>query len=146
MTRPIHSHKAMDVPVQDTYLSGGAGGTPATAKEKRKKKLKKKGKKETPETNEDGDGEDDGDDGDEGGAAKGNKSEAKKKTKKTNPDEQVLAKGVRALDIKIGDGEEVMEGRRIRMAYVGRLDTPHGTVFDKSAKGDWFAFKLGRKC
>ena len=143
----------MEIPIQDAYLNGGVGGNRPSAKEKRRKK-ERKAKRVAKSANAE-DAEDDGEDGEDGegntgrgggSAQAADTTEAKqKKGKKVNPDEQVLAKGVRALDIKVGDGEEVVEGRRVRVAYVGRLETPHGAVFDRSAKGDWFPFRLGRK-
>lgn len=128
--------KAAGVAIQDTYLSGGTGGVKGDKKQKRKKKKKAKKAAESDEEEEEEE--------DEVGAAL-QEQPTKKGSAKVNSKEQVLAKGVRALDVRIGDGPEVIEGRRVRVAYVGRLESMHGAVFDRSAKGDWFAFKLGRK-
>ena len=56
---------------------------------------------------------------------------------------QELKKGLRYLDVVVGDGREARRGKMVTVHYVGRL-AADGTVFDSSRKNNRsFVFRLG---
>ena len=81
----------------------------------------------------------------------------KKKTAKKKVDHQkkkeerrqmarvkTLALGVEIEDLAVGSGVPVVDRKRVRVNYVGRLETPTGKVFDRSQASHPFSFKLGK--
>ena len=59
----------------------------------------------------------------------------------TAPIEQVLEKGVRIVDLKLGRGPELEDRKKCFMRYEGRLTDNRGKVFDRCNN---FSFRLGR--
>ena len=54
--------------------------------------------------------------------------------------ESVLRKGVRILELSAGSGPVVEDRKRVKVKYIGRLDSPTGAVFDQGT----LAFRLGK--
>ncbi|CAO3610218.1 unnamed protein product [Cunninghamella blakesleeana] len=65
------------------------------------------------------------------------KKPAKQEQKKVNK----LPNGLIVEDVKVGDGQNVRNGARIGMRYIGKLT--NGKVFDKNTSGKPFSFRLG---
>jgi len=74
------------------------------------------------------------------GGAVADAKPAKMASAKTAARESVLRKGVRILDLAAGSGPVVQDRARVKVKYVGRLESSSGDVFDRGT----IAFRLGK--
>jgi FKBP-type peptidyl-prolyl cis-trans isomerase len=57
---------------------------------------------------------------------------------------RTLEMGVQVRDLEPGTGQHVEERGRVRVEYVGRLETAGGHVFDRTKNNKPFTFRVGR--
>lgn len=69
-------------------------------------------------------------------------SKDNKKNKKKDKKMQNMKGGIKYRDMKIGGGEAIKHGDKVRVFYVGQLDDKK--VFDKCISGSGFEFNYGK--
>jgi len=113
---------------QKTASGAVSKKSPKGQKNGDKKDKKRKGQKSDDEKNAD--------------EKKETESKKGKKQKKKGKEMQKMKGGIQYRDMKIGDGEVVKNGDKLRVFYVGQTDDKK--VFDKCIAGKGFEFAFGK--
>merc|ERR1712130_592866 len=70
------------------------------------------------------------------------KENVKEKKKKNKKKMLSMKGGIKYRDMKVGDGEQIKHGDKVKVFYVGQ--TEDKKVFDKSISGNGFEFNFGK--